>query len=80
MLRDKAPIELEEEVEDRDANEDGRGNEELHRIALLAPIVALRAGWRWMARWRHRGTDARCGKAIRRDLWHLRLVTLITGP
>jgi hypothetical protein len=36
MVRVEAPVELEEEVEDRDGNDNGRGNDEFHRIAGCA--------------------------------------------
>jgi hypothetical protein len=48
-------------------------------MTLLAPIVAPPSRMTVDGSMAPRGTHARCGKAIRRDLWHMRLVTLITG-
>jgi hypothetical protein len=80
MLRDKAPVELEEEVEDRDANENGRGNDELHRIA--PPGADRGAPEPDGGGWLDGAIVAPAPGAVKRsvgDLWHLRLVTSITS-
>ena len=60
-------------------DDDDREDDGAHRSTLLAPSLAPPSRWLWMARWRHRALIPGAGKAIRRDLQHLRLVMLITG-